>query len=1309
MATKPTFVSYTQTTRNVSTTPRASGSISVAVGDRVAVIAIAEGASVTFGTPTSSGITFSAVQDHNLTNYTEVGLWTGTVASGSSIDVSIANSGSAILWGFEVWVFRNSDGFGNSAKNNNTTGGPSVSLTLSAANSAAICGGGDWNGTATTGKTWLTVNSVTPTSGNGLEKLASAVGGNYTIYSAYWDDCGATGAQSFGMSAPSQKWAYVALEIKGTASADTTADATIASATGVAYAPTVTVAVSPDAGLASAVAAAYAPTVVTAASTDADAGLASVSATAYTPDVTTVVSPDAGLASVTGVAYGADVSTAATSPDAGEGGAVAAAYGPTVTLAASPDAPVASAVAAAYSPTVTTVEAAPLDPDLNIPIPVRVEWLLGGTWVDLTDRTYTRQSIEIERGIPDEGSRADPTKCSFQVNNRDGQLSLRNPMSDYYDSLGRNIPARVLIDVASDNFDRTGASGWGRSSSRYEWAVVSGSSSQFTTASDGYGRIAVSSENTNFLTTLGIDVADLEFGLTFKPGVVAVSAAYTLDVMLRYVAGDYYAARLSMETDGTVNLRIMDQSLTFLAQTDGIMSYGTTTEIGIRFKISGVVMAVKIWDVATGEPRDWQLHVADTSSTARLVSGAAGVQMRIPTASTLTLPRTFMFGSVDLVHYRAAVEVTSPPTRWDVSGQDVWIPVTAAGIGRRLGQGEVLESALTRSNAGLANNAYDTGMDPLVPLDHWPMEDDAPSGAWGNIVPGGAPMIISSAGAAPGEAVALGGSKPLAKFAAGAYATGRLRSYTDIGAWSASSVAYIDPAMVDRTAVLALDLATVDAGTLFNQVRVHVDFNDAQFQYLEKVGTSSAAVVLSEPLSATDIGQLRGNWVYTAICLDNTDTVTLTMYWYFENVEHSITIFNAMGQTYKPARTLYLGSALDGSEASFGHAAFYVGDVTQYNATNFDSRALHGFDGEPAADRVQRLCREQGVPVTVVSADDDRGIAMGVQKPGTLLDLLDQCVLSDMGLLYEPRDELAYVYLSRRWRYNRDPVLELTYTARGHVSPPIEPLPDDFAVTNDLEVQRVDGASSRYTLTAGRLSIQPPPDGVGSYSNQRQLSLGGDDLAAGRASFEVFLSTYDEERYPTIHLDLVAAIAAEQGDVVAAAKRLDSGDRLTIADMPSWQPPGDVDQIALGFHEELGGNGQAGYAWDIELSTKPYGIWGQIGVMQTLAATPAADAIGVRMDTAGSRTSGSFVAGTGTSLLVEVYQGPLWGLTANAKMDFPFDILVSGIILRVTGIAGASSPQTFAISTTLPQGSQFAKTIPSGSEVQLAYPARWGL
>lgn len=97
------------------------------------------------------------------------------------------------------------------------------------------------------------------------------------------------------------------------------------------------------------------------------------------------------------------------------------------------------------------------------------------------------------------------------------------------------------------------------------------------------------------------------------------------------------------------------------------------------------------------------------------------------------------------------------------------------------------------------------------------------------------------------------------------------------------------------------------------------------------------------------------------------------------------------------------------------------------------------------------------------------------------------------------------------------------------------------------------------------------------------------------------------------------------------------------------------------------------------------------------------------MDTAGSRTSGSFVAGTGTSLLVEVYQGPLWGLTANAKMDFPFDILVSGIILRVTGIAGASSPQTFAISTTLPQGSQFAKTIPSGSEVQLAYPARWGL
>ena len=36
---------------------------------------------------------------------------------------------------------------------------------------------------------------------------------------------------------------------------------------------------------------------------------------------------------------------------------------------------------------------------------------------------------------------------------------------------------------------------------------------------------------------------------------------------------------------------------------------------------------------------------------------------------------------------RAVGEVSSWPSTWDLSGSDVWVPVTASGILRRLGQG----------------------------------------------------------------------------------------------------------------------------------------------------------------------------------------------------------------------------------------------------------------------------------------------------------------------------------------------------------------------------------------------------------------------------------------------------------------------------------------------------------------------------------------------------------------------------------------------------------------------------------------------
>ncbi|MDJ0460576.1 hypothetical protein [Streptomyces sp. H27-C3] len=97
--------------------------------------------------------------------------------------------------------------------------------------------------------------------------------------------------------------------------------------------------------------------------------------------------------------------------------------------------------------------------------PVMVELLIGGTWVDITPFVLTRdggQNIAITRGRRDEGAATtEHASCSFQLNNRDGRYSPRNPTSPYYGQLGRNQQLRVSVA----NGDYKGYRFWGEISS----------------------------------------------------------------------------------------------------------------------------------------------------------------------------------------------------------------------------------------------------------------------------------------------------------------------------------------------------------------------------------------------------------------------------------------------------------------------------------------------------------------------------------------------------------------------------------------------------------------------------------------------------------------------------------------------------------------------------------------------------------------------------------------------------------------------------------------------------------------------------
>jgi hypothetical protein len=222
VATAPTFVASYQSVFNTTTSPK-TVSVTTQAGDRVVVVAIAEDTTVTFSTPTGNSATYSLAQAVTTASNCAVSAWTATDATGGTnwtLSVTAVTAGS-YYYGIIVYVFRGSDGFGNSGQAV-STGGPSLALTAAGDNSAIVGTSADWAAVDGTTRTWRTVNSITPTAGNGAEKLYFRDSARYTAYSAYWSDAGAAGSKTVGLSAPTgQTYALVAVEVKGAAGTST--------------------------------------------------------------------------------------------------------------------------------------------------------------------------------------------------------------------------------------------------------------------------------------------------------------------------------------------------------------------------------------------------------------------------------------------------------------------------------------------------------------------------------------------------------------------------------------------------------------------------------------------------------------------------------------------------------------------------------------------------------------------------------------------------------------------------------------------------------------------------------------------------------------------------------------------------------------------------------------------------------------------------------------------------------------------------------------------------------------------------------
>ncbi|MFC4494062.1 hypothetical protein ACFPA8_07940 [Streptomyces ovatisporus] len=882
----------------------------------------------------------------------------------------------------------------------------------------------------------------------------------------------------------------------------------------------------------------------------------------------------------------------------------------------------------------------------NDPLDTRVELNLNGEWADITDDVYLREDLIITRGRADESSTADPSKCTFLLDNRSGKYSPRNPYSPLYGKIGRNTPVRVIFPGdtvghlqlppgdGDDGYASTPSdaalniSNWIDVKVEVEvddWTdpetvhviAMKGTPSTVSWSLFRYGtQLAFQwygADGTEYYV-----LADA----TGLPNRVALQGVVVADLGGSYAHGLAYSTSMSgpwtalfeEEVAGGTTIRSSTGALTLgTADTGGTyvnMNEGTIHRLTVR----NVDTATTVVDLDMGAVPPGATNWTDATGRLWTISGTAQVNGAMDPLTTA---------------YRFTGEVASWPSHWDPSGNDSWISVEAGGLLRRLGQGaKPLESPIRRR----VTNASDV-------VAYWPMEDVQSSTEQKvfSPIPGAQPMRTS--GFSFSAASGLPGSAPVPTVGDGAVMRAEVPPAAT-GAWRAECYFKLDSApssaqnlfWVKTTGATPWSILLVELGV--NGESIHLWAKDADGESTTDLGG----------FAVTDQGGWLGNWTRIAVCASQSGSSwSYKVYGGPVGTEFLRASFSGTGTVGMVSEVRNTFKGLDG--LAIGHISVHS------TATPYEYPVGGpGFSGELTGVRLERLALEAGVSLSVIGDAADTP-ALGNQPNEALVDVMQDAVAVDGGILTEDISELALLFRTHRSMYNQAPRMELDYTRRGDIPPGLTPVDDDQATRNDVTVSRSDGGFYRVVREDGPLSTAPPPLGVGVYDEDVTLNLHSDTQCGDHAGWRLHLGTWDSARYPTLELNLAAA-----PHLIESWLSLRLGDRITIANPPAWLAPDDIDLIVQGYEETIGR-----HKWLVTLNCSPAGPY-------------TVPLVGGNTDTEGSQLDADVTTGA-TTLFVATTSGPAW---TTDPADLPFDIHVTGETMTVTAISG-TSPQTFTV------------------------------
>lgn len=597
--------------------------------------------------------------------------------------------------------------------------------------------------------------------------------------------------------------------------------------------------------------------------------------------------------------------------------------------------------------------------------------------------------------------------------------------------------------------------------------------------------------------------------------------------------------------------------------------------------------------------------------------------------------------------YRQWPEISEWPKNWDPSGNDVWVDVSANGILQRLSQAPPPQRSVIY-------NAIAAPLSTSV-VAYWPCEDAVGATTLASALVTGSPMTWTGTPTLASYAD-LAATDPLPDISA-ATLSGGVPKYDDPVATQVRFLVYIPIiGLADGKVVCAIDQVDYSAGSA-QFWELYYSTTDATNSLVLRTCASDGTFLGVQLPNTVDV---RGRLLYVSIELQESGTgITRQMRLKDVVSGHTYTVSDTQGVTQLTRVTkVQFGPAARSVSGPAGSAflpGVAVGQVTVENAISAIDALGARLNpvGETAGRRIQRLCAEQGIAFDWVGNLDDT-VAMGAQGKQNPLNVIQEAVLADGGLLYENKAVLGLGYRTRASLYSQDPALTLDYVGYN-LSEILTPVENGRYLANRVVVS-VNGVTQTYEETDGPLSTANPPAGVGVYGPNSEsplaLNLASTDAATllDQAAWRVHVSTVDEDRFPQISVNLAHASFTANPAMRQAVLALRLGDRIKLVNPPLWVGPDTIDQLVIGMQESI-----THFEHRITLTCEPASPY-TVGYL---------DSTDARIDIDSQLLTAIGTSDTSIDVTPAPGETDLW---TTDSAEVPWDIRMGGEVMRVTAV-----------------------------------------